>query len=290
MSCRLVLQDRHAQHLQEFLLPESGHERSAYLLLSQVRIKADPWTDQPSQRFLSYEVVPVDDDVVSSSAQHITWATQSFVNVLKRAQDNGLVIALVHSHPGGLAKFSEQDDRNEADLMQLAQNRNGSEVSLLSLALMPNQRWIGRLWKNLTDVRPLDLIQVVGDRINLHYPDRGKGQLSAILNRQALAFGDVLNQDLAQLRVGIVGVGGTGSAVAMLATRLGIRKFVLFDQDVVEETNLNRLHGATVKDAQCAHPKVEVVARSMEALGFGIEVQTHQKWVNDRGCRDALRS
>lgn len=291
MSCRLVLQDRHAQHLQEFLLPESGHERSAYLLFSQVRIKADPWTDQPSQRFLSYEVVPVDDDeVVSSSAQHITWSTQSFVNVLKRAQDNGLVVALVHSHPGGLAEFSEQDDRNEADLMQLAQNRNGSEASLLSLVLMPNQRWIGRLWENLTDVRPLDLIQVVGDRISLHYPDRGTGQPSAILNRQALAFGDVLNQDLAQLRVGIVGVGGTGSAVAMLAARLGIRKFVLFDQDVVEETNLNRLHGATLEDAQCAHPKVEVVARSMEALGFGIEVQTHQKWVNDRACRDALRS
>ena len=61
MSDRLVLQDRHAQHLQEFLLPESGHERSAYLLFSQVRIKADPWTDQPSQRFLSYEVVPVDE-------------------------------------------------------------------------------------------------------------------------------------------------------------------------------------------------------------------------------------
>jgi molybdopterin/thiamine biosynthesis adenylyltransferase len=291
MSGRLVLQDRHAQHLQEFLLPESGHERSAYLLFSQVNIKADPWTGQSSQRFLSHEVVPVDDDdVVSSSAQHITWSTQSFVNVLKRAQDNGLVVALVHSHPGGLAEFSEQDDRNEADLMQLAQNRNGPEVSLLSLVLMPNQRWIGRLWENLTDVRPLDLIQVVGDRISLHYPDRGQGQASAILNRQALAFGDVLNQDLAQLRVGIVGVGGTGSAVAMLAARLGIRKFVLFDQDVVEETNLNRLHGATLEDAQCAHPKVEVVARSMEALGFGIEVQTHQKWVNDRGCRDALRS
>ncbi len=95
--------------------------------------------------------------------------------------------------------------------------------------------------------------------------------LTSTYNRQALAFGDVLNQDLAQLR-------------------LGIRQFVLFDQDVVEETNLNRLHGVTFEDAQCAHPKVEVVARSMEALGFGIEVQTHQKWVNDRACRDALRS
>lgn len=290
MSYRLVIQERHAQHLQEFLLPESGHERSAYLLCSRVTIESDPWTDERAQRFISYEVLPIPtSEIVSSSAQHITWTTQSFVNALKRAEEKGLVVALVHSHPGGLAEFSEQDDRNEADLIQLAHNRNSSAL-MLSLVVLPEQQWIGRLWKSCTEVRSLNLIQVVGERLKLHYPNRGKGQASAILNRQALAFGDVLNQDLAQLRVGIVGVGGTGSALAMLAARLGFRKFVLFDQDVVEESNLNRLHGATLEDARLERPKIEAVARSMLDLGFGIEVRTYQKWVNDPVCRDPLRS
>ncbi len=291
MSYRLVIQERHAQHLQEFLLPESGHERSAYLLCSQVAIDADPWTDGSSQRFISYQVLPIpESEVVSSSEQHITWTTQSFVNALKRAEEKGLVVALVHSHPGGLAEFSEQDDRNEADLIQLAHNRNGASALMLSLVVMPEQQWIGRLWETPTAVRSIDLILVVGERLKLHYPDRGKGQASAMLNRQALAFGDVLNQDLAQLQVGIVGVGGTGSALAMLAARLGLRKFVLFDQDIVEQSNLNRLHGATLEDARLGHPKVEAVARSMLDLGFGIEVRIYQKWVNDPACRDALRS
>lgn len=290
MSYRLVIQERHAQHLQEFLLPESGHERSAYLLCSRVTIESDPWTDERAQRFISYEVLPIPtSEIVSSSAQHITWTTQSFVNALKRAEEKGLVVALVHSHPVGLAEFSEQDDRNEADLIQLAHNRNSSAL-MLSLVVLPEQQWIGRLWKSCTEVRSLNLIQVVGERLKLHYPNRGKGQASAILNRQALAFGDVLNQDLAQLRVGIVGVGGTGSALAMLAARLGFRKFVLFDQDVVEESNLNRLHGATLEDARLERPKIEAVARSMLDLGFGIEVRTYQKWVNDPVCRDPLRS
>jgi molybdopterin/thiamine biosynthesis adenylyltransferase len=291
MSCRLVIQERHAQLLQESLLSESGHERSAYLLCSGVTIESDPWTGERAQRFISYEVLPIPErEVVSSSEQHITWTTQSFVNALKRAEEEGLVVALVHSHPGGLAEFSEQDDRNEADLIQLAHNRNGASALMLSLVVLPEQQWIGRLWESSTAVRSLDLMQVVGERLKLHYPNRGKGQSSAILNRQALAFGEVLNQDLAQLRVGIVGVGGTGSALAMLAARLGLRKFVLFDQDVVEESNLNRLHGATLEDARLGRPKVEAVARSMRDLGFGIEVRTYQKWVNDPACRDALRS
>lgn len=299
MSIRLTIQERHACHLREFLLPESGHERSAYLLCSKVSIPSDPWTNESSWRFISREVVPVKaDEVLSSSPQHITWKTQSVVNVLKRARDENLVLALVHSHPGGLAGFSEQDDLNESDLIQLAHNRNGIDTQILSLVVTDNWQWIGRLWvrpiecgsASATTNRSLDLIQVVGARISLHYPERGRGQPSEILDRQALAFGEVLNQDLARLRVGIVGLGGTGSALCTLAARLGIRQFALFDRDVVEESNLNRLHGATMQDARLARPKVEVAAQNLQDLGFGIEVRAYQQWIAAPECHDALRS
>jgi molybdopterin/thiamine biosynthesis adenylyltransferase len=291
MSNRFVIQERLLHQLQEFLLPESGHERSAYILCSQVKIAADPWTGQPSQRFISHEILSVSEsEIVSSSSQHITWSTQSFVNVLKRAQVKDLTIALVHSHPGGLLEFSEQDDCNESDLIRLAQNRNGATTSMLSLVVTPDWQWIGRRWVSPTEFHLIDLIQVVGERIKLYYPERGLGQPSECLNRQALAFGAVFNQDLAQLRVGIVGLGGTGSALCALAARLGMRRFALFDLDIVEESNLNRLHNATMADARSKRPKVEVAARFLEDLGFGIEVRTYQQWISDSSCRDALRS
>lgn len=291
MSNRLVIQERHAQHLKEFLLPESGHERAAYLLCSQVEIESDPWTGLSARRFISHRVVPIgESEVISSSTHHITWLTQSVVNTLKQAQTEGLTVVLVHSHPGGLLAFSEQDDLNESDLIQLAQNRNGQTTSILSVVVTPDWQWIGRVWVSPTESHPIDLIQIVGDRLQLYYSGRGLGQPLEHLNRQALAFGSVFNQDLAQLRVGIVGLGGTGSALCALAARLGIRNFALFDRDIVEESNLNRLHGATMDDARNARPKVDVAARNLRDLGFGIEVRTYQRWINDSSCRDALRS
>ena len=252
----LTIQERHAQHLQEFLLPESGHEGAAYLLCSETNIKADPWTGKPHRKFISYEVIPVrQEEILSSSPEHITWGTRSFVNALKRAQEKGMTMALIHSHPGGLGAFSDQDNANEPDLVKLTQNRNGNAALLLSLLVTPDKLLIGRIWESLTEWTPLDLIRVVGDRIRLHYPGRGQGEASNILQRQALAFGDVLNQDISKLRIGIVGAGGTGSAVAMFLPRLGVRKVALFDKDYVDFTNLNRLHGATLEDAEAKRPK-----------------------------------
>jgi sulfur carrier protein ThiS adenylyltransferase len=45
---------------------------------------------------------------------------------------------------------------------------------------------------------------------------------------------------LGDATVGIIGLGGLGSNAAMLLLRSGVRRFVLADPDVVEESNLNR--------------------------------------------------
>jgi len=92
------------------------------------------------------------------------------------------------------------------------------------------------------------------------------------------------------LRAGVIGCGGTGSAVAMLLPRLGIGNVLLIDNDIVDATNLNRLHGARQADADAIRPKVEVVGRAIAELGLGTRVVTIEAWVGDPGCRDALRS
>jgi len=51
-----------------------------------------------------------------------------------------------------------------------------------------------------------------------------------------------------QCRVGVIGLGGGGSHIAQQLAHLGVSNFVLVDPDHVEETNLNRLVGATKKD------------------------------------------
>lgn len=287
----LTIQEQHFSQLRELLLHEKGIERAAYVLCGEANVEVDPWERQVHHKFLSHEVIPIpNNQIISASGSHITWQTDSFVRVLKRAKSEGLTVALFHSHPAGLATFSEQDDANEPDLLELAQNRNGSETKLLSVVLTSEGKLAGRLWINRQVQVPLRMIRVIGQSIRLHYQERGQGIAAPAFHRQALAFGKALNQDLAMLRVGVVGCGGTGSATAMLLARLGVGQIALFDADIVEDTNLHRLHGALRSDAEGMRPKVEVVAQSITAFGLGVQVVTYQSWIDDPRCRDALKS
>jgi adenylyltransferase/sulfurtransferase len=63
---------------------------------------------------------------------------------------------------------------------------------------------------------------------------------------------------LQKSRVAIIGAGGVGSAVAFYLSRSGIGHIRLIDQDVVLESNLQRLHSVNYEDIY--HAKAEVLA------------------------------
>ena len=278
--------------LKAHLIREDSCERAAYLLCRKAHAGIDPWERQVHEKFLVTRVIPVPDkDIEESTPAHISWRTHSFVQSLKEAAGNDQVVAIVHNHPNGLLAFSPQDDANEPDLLQGALNRNGDGTRILSIVLTPDGQMTGRIWlhPSKTGHEPLSIVRVIGSRITLHYPDRATVLDMPAFHRQALAFGQALNRDLRKLRIGIVGCGGTGSAVAMLLARLGIGQIVLIDNDIVDQTNLNRLHGARQADADAMRPKVEVVAREIAELGLGVRVTPFDAWVGNPVCRDALK-
>ena len=88
-------------------------------------------------------------------------------------------------------------------------------------------------------------------------------QASEFFARQ-VAIPGIGTKGLASLRlstVAIVGAGGAGSSAAYYLSKSGIGNLRLIDQDIVETTNLNRLHGAEVEDLY--QPKAEVLARRL---------------------------
>ncbi len=289
----LTLRDEHLGEICNHLWRPDGFEHVAYVLCTEAEIRVDPWDRERHRKFLSYEVIPVHDEQVIESKPHfITWRTATFVAALKRAESRNQIVAIAHNHGAGMLQFSPQDDGNELDLSELAVKRNGAGTPILSLILTADKVLGGRIWlhPNPKGHAALRLIRVVGKEFALHYPGRGAGVLAAAFHRQALAFGHALNQDLATLRIGIVGCGGTGSAVAMLLARLGVGQLVLIDNDIVDRTNLNRLHGARQADADAMLPKVTAVARAITEVGLGVRVVPIEAWVGDPGCRDALRA
>jgi sulfur carrier protein ThiS adenylyltransferase len=74
--------------------------------------------------------------------------------------------------------------------------------------------------------------------------------------------------------VGIAGLGGLGSAIAIALARIGVGKLILVDFDMVEPSNLNRqqyfIH-------QIGVPKVEALQKNIASINPYVKVQTYQE-------------
>jgi molybdopterin-synthase adenylyltransferase len=73
-------------------------------------------------------------------------------------------------------------------------------------------------------------------------------------------------------RVGIAGLGGGGSHVAQQFAHVGIGSFVLGDPDSMEDTNLNRLVGATRADVRRKILKVDIAEHTIKSIRPDAEV------------------
>ncbi|ABA87870.1 thiamin biosynthesis thiocarboxylate synthase [Syntrophotalea carbinolica DSM 2380] len=76
---------------------------------------------------------------------------------------------------------------------------------------------------------------------------------------------------LKQATVGIAGVGGLGSPIAIALTRSGVGRLLLVDYDVVEPSNLNRQMYFV---DQIGQPKVEALAATLARINPGVKVST----------------
>lgn len=290
MAFDLIIQQVHREKLQALLAHPAGDERAAYMLFGVSKIACDPWGQTARTRYTSFDVCAIpDEDHVSASSRHVTWRTNSFVKLCQRADREQLVVAIAHSHPSGFDGFSAQDTNNERGLYQLLQNRNGEGASLISLLQVGPNGFRARVWQD--DQVPVDCqrITFLGAGLEIQSQEQNAPNTS-YLERQALAFGEDVNRELRELRVAVVGCGGTGSPVIHLLARLGVGKIVAIDNDAVELSNLNRLQGATRQDALDGVPKVDVMVREVRRMGLDVQISAVKGWVDCPEARDALKS
>lgn len=276
--------------LRAALFAVPGVEGAAYVLFRESRIGIDPWSRRSRVRLLAKEIIPIAPaHRVSASAQHVTWDTKGFIELLQRTQREGLVLGIAHSHPYGFDRFSSQDDNNESALLRTACNRNGRDTKLASVLFTHEGRIKARVWQYKNHKTDVECISVLGDRFRFFF-DSEKTVVPEIFDRQVLAFGPELIRQLRGLRILVVGGGGTGSATAVLLARGGAGQVAILDDDIVEATNLNRLHGAGQSDADAMNGKADVVAREIAKLGLGCRIIPFRGWVNDPQFRDLLKS
>jgi len=281
-SMDLILLEPHEAQIRSLLT----QGRSAYMLFGTADIAVDPWTKAPRRRLVSHRFDQVsDDDLVSASRRHITWQTDGFMRLLSTAKMAGLVPALVHTHPKGDAKFSKQDDLNEAELARTTLLKG--LPGLISIVIAGNGDIATRIWTATDNALGIGRVLHSGQRLRV---SGLKDDPEAFLDRQVRLFGKEAAQQVSGFRCGIVGGGATGSALLPLLMRLGVKDAIQFDKDIVDETNLNRLHGARRSDVDTKMLKTAIHARTVEKAGLGMNLVTLDFWGGHPATWDALKA
>jgi len=288
----VVIQESHLRLLNAELVRPDKVERAAYILFGTSRIGSDPFSGEARVRLSIKEVLPVtQNEIRSADARHVSWSTERFAQLLADAERLGHNVGIAHSHPFGPADFSAQDDLNEAELIRMAQNRNGSDALLASLLITGDGTIRARLWSSPQRRDEALFVRTIGPRWHIFASQRRASTADAeAWSRQSLALGPAFNDLVRGLRVGVVGAGGTGSPILQQLARLGVGNIAIFDPDTVEVSNLNRVYGATRVDADQRRRKIEVARREIDRMGLGVNVVTFDEWIGSERCRDALKS
>jgi len=191
-----------------------------------------------------------------------------FAPIVKTAlkQKEGLVF--VHTHPGDVSvpSFSIIDDQGEQLLATFLRNRRleGPHGALL----FGRDHCRARLLGTHEELRVI----AIGSSRRVLFERATQFLAEESHDRQVRLLGLRGQRRLADIRVGIVGLGGTGSVVAQQLAYLGVNDFLLLDPDAVEQTNLNRLVGGSISDI--GKTKVSVIARQIKTINSNARVNT----------------
>ncbi len=285
----IILLEPHASQLWNLLAVGGGAETAAYMRFGVAQIGLDPWGSMERTRLVSHDVVDIkDEEKTGASPVHVSWNTRGYMRLLSESMSSDLVPGIIHTHPGSHAFFSQQDDINETELARTAAIK-GSR-GLVSIVLGEDGSAKARMWVPPDLIVDAHTVQAVGGRFR-RWPTTDTGAVEAgHLERQTRLFGVGFNPLISKLKIAVVGCGGTGSATAILLARLGVGHLLLIDNDTIEETNLNRVHGSRRADVNAAIPKIDIIEREISLADLGVHVVKRRGWVNDPTMRDALKA
>lgn len=208
--------------------------------------------------------------------------SEGYVHALAEAERRGATCIWVHTHPGlGASPIPSEHDRIvDEQLADVFRLRSGSAYygALVFAPGTSGFTFSGHIQRPTGGAEAITRIWEVGSRLRLTRAfDSDLPPLPPIYDRHVRAFGGAIQHTLSDLRVAIVGCGGTGSAVGEQLARLGVRHFTLVDPDTLEASNTTRVYGSTARDV--SRPKVKVLADHFVAINASAQCDAVQSMV-----------
>jgi molybdopterin/thiamine biosynthesis adenylyltransferase len=187
----------------------------------------------------------------------------------KRARGTESALIFVHSHLTDEAPlFSPIDSMGEQRLAKFLAFRHPGPTHAALVVSKGGAR--ARLLGEPEDLR----IVALGERRDVPFDPNSWIEVASsdLFDRQVRALGSAGQQALQTLRVAIVGLGGIGSLVAQQLVYLGVRRYILLDNDTLVLSNLNRVVGATYSDVD--ESKVSIAQRYLLTVHEDCEIDT----------------
>lgn len=190
-------------------------------------------------------------------------------------QSNSRVLINSHSHPFSESgtDFSLKDDKDDivqAEYWQSMPMTNGQ--ARFSLSLVFDQSSISARLTHKGKFYPINRVQVLRPaQVDTFVPNNAIDKAKVFVSNNMFSRQQaIINEsNIANYKVGVVGAGGLGSIIAESLVRLGVKKFTIIDDDIVERSNLNRLQGCTEHDLY--EYKVKVIERNIENITGQVE-------------------
>jgi molybdopterin/thiamine biosynthesis adenylyltransferase len=230
-------------------------------------------------RLLGRELHPVlGSGYLSRDTDGMTVTPEGYLYALARAEDLGAAAMWVHTHPGpgSSPQPSAKDTEVGRQLAETFRARAGQPwygAVVFSVNDRRRLMFYGHVQRDSCHPVPVQRLWAVGDRLALTTSfSTSKPELHEMWDRNVRAFGTDLQRALGELRVTVVGCGGTGSAVVEQIARLGVRHLHLIDPDTLSESNLTRVYGSTPGDV--GQPKADVLAGHVRRIAPGASVAT----------------
>lgn len=272
MELRISAIDFHS--LQERLFRNAPDECAAFLA-----------TEAASDRIVVRSVQVFDSEAFGQPLEgELSLTEEAQMAALARLKRQGHGAVEVHTHPGSWAHatFSPFDLQQLPDFARYVRNKlPGRPYGALVLG--------ERGYKGIAvaDRREDLVLQLAGERSAIPrwldstwIPETSRPfRDDDRYDRQIRALGPDGQRQLRALRIGVVGVGGTGSQVAQQLAHLGCSDIMLSDPDRIEGTNLHRLAGSAWWDPFFKRKKTSNAKRLFK------RVNPHSRVIASEGLR-----
>ena len=199
----------------------------------------------------------------------LSWSAKFNGEALQRAFDLDATLVLVHSHGRSRPRFSPDDSRKEPPLFAPA-SRMLDPFPTGSL-LLGHGDAVGSFWQAGQQGPLFRRLVVLGDTIDVWRAEPLEPRARTRLDRLAPVIGPEGDAKLADARVAVIGISGGGSHVVQQLAHQGVGTIIPVDDEIIDETNLGRVVGATYLDIDRTK-KVDLAERVATGVAPDIEV------------------